>query len=224
MDNISPDGSFPGGMQSAEPLAVEPPGAKPLEGEAVEAVVESGRGRKSGLLIHAMAGLQAGIVGVVWMFGCFVVAAFWNGRSIWSVPNLFSTVFYGDFAWQDEFLRTTWAGSALIIVIYGLLGAAWGCLWKENRRALMSFYGALTGLAVYFLLFNFVWVRADPLIPLYGPLRQLQVAHILWGAALARSPGYSRRIAAAIMPAVPREASLDATQDAAESVSGELIR
>jgi hypothetical protein len=196
------------------------PQAKPPEGEAL---VESGGGHKSGLLTHAVAGLQAGVVGVIWMFGCFVVGAVWNGRNIWSVPNLFSTVFYGDFAWQDEFLRTTWAGCALIVVIYGLLGAAWGCLWKENRRALMSFYGALTGLAIYFFFFNFAWVHADPLLPLYGPLRQLQVAHILWGAALARSPGYSRRIAAAITPAVPREANPAAAQDAAESVSGELI-
>src|SRR5580704_1573241 len=66
--------------------------------------------RPAGFLICSLAGLQAGVAGVIWMFGVFVVAAFWSGRGVWSVPNLFSTVFYGDFAYQDIFLRSTWAG------------------------------------------------------------------------------------------------------------------
>lgn len=178
-----------------------------------------------------MAGLQAGIVGVVWMFGCFLIAAVWSGRGIWSVPNVFSTLFYGDDAFEGGFLRSTWAGIALIIVVYGLMGAAWGCVWKQRRKPLSSFYGALTGLAAYYFFFDFVWAHADPLIPLYAPVRQLQIAHILWGAALARSPGYAARIAAAIMP--PRvfygtggsqTASPASGQEAAEIVSGELIR
>jgi hypothetical protein len=178
-----------------------------------------------------VAGLHAGIVGVFWMFGCFFLAAIWKGGGIWSVPNLFSTTFYGDDAYQDEFSRATWAGIALILVVYGLIGAAWGCFWKERRKPLMSFYGALTGLVTYYFFFDFVWTHADPLIPLYAPVRQLQVAHILWGAALARSPGYSRQIVMAMMPPAitgSASASDDAgkpnNQDAAEIVSGELIR
>jgi len=149
-----------------------------------------------------VAGLHAGIVGVFWMFGDFFLAAFWNGRGIWSVPNLFSTVFYGDDSYQDEFLRTTWAGIALIVVVYGLLGAVWGVYWKERRRSLMSFYGALAGLLTYYFFFNFVWTHVDPSIPLYAPVTQLQVAHILWGIALARSPGYSRRLGSVLPSSV----------------------
>lgn len=177
------------------------------------------------MLIHALAGLQAGIVGAVWMFGCFVVAAFWGGGGIWSIPNLFSTVFYGENAWQNEFFRTTWAGIALPIVIYGLLGIAWGCVWKEHRTPLLSFYGALTGLATYYFFFNFAWAHVSPSIPLYAPVRQLQVAHILWGAALARSPAYSARIARALTPPAFSGGGPPASdQGAAEIVSGELIR
>jgi len=191
--------------------------------------------RRPGLLVYAMAGLQAGIVGVLWMFGCFVVAAFWSGGGIWSVPNLFSTVFYGDFAYQDYFLRSTWAGMALIVVIYGLLGAVWGCFWKSERKPLLAFFGALTGVAVYYLCFDFVWQYVDQLIPLYAPTRELQVAHILWGVALAKSPGYARRIALAesgTPPAGPPESASpppvlhsdnQPSGDDAESVSGELI-
>jgi hypothetical protein len=76
-------------------------------------------------------------------------------------------------------------------------------------------------LATYYFFFNFFWVHANPLIPLYAPVRQLQVAHILWGAALARSPGYSKRISATLTgPQISRGSN----QAAAEIVSGELIR
>ena len=235
MDNTSSDGLFPGEVDSPEPDSARPDFGQPSAPEspelksAKEPEAPSALRRKPGWLIHALAGLQAGVVGVIWMFGCFVAAALWGGSGIWSVPNLFSTVFYGDYAYQNEFLRTTWAGSALIVVVYGLIGVVWGCFWKDRRRPLLSVYGALTGLAVYYFFFNLVWIHADPLIPLYAPVRQLQVAHILWGAALAKSPVYSARIAAAGKPpTIGNDASNgggtpQAPQDEAAIVSGELI-
>jgi hypothetical protein len=229
VDNTSSDGSFPGEVDSAEPDSAQPDFGQPNtpESPAQQRVAESTNRHKSSSLIHALAGLQAGIVGVIWMYACFVAAALWGDGSIWSVSNLFSTLFYGDYAYQSEFLRTTWGGAALIVVLYGLIGAVWGCIWKDRRRPLLSVYGALTGLGVYYFFFNFVWTHADPLIPLYAPVRQLQVAHILWGAALAKSPVYSARIAAAVNPTgVTRDTGNggDAPQEEAAIVSGELIQ
>jgi len=237
VDNTShPDGPFPPGeTHPPEPVAAGPPGTQAFGSQAREGkpTVTPDYGRRPGLLIHALAGLEAGMVGVIWMFGCFLVAAFWNGQGIWSVPNLFATVFYGDNAYQAEFLHTTWAGMALIVVLYGVPGVLWGCLWKDKRAAWLGLYGALTGLAVYYFSFHYVWPQADPLIPVYAPVRQLQIAHILWGAALARSPGYSKRIALATAPPVVphgdgnqggQGGDRGGDQDAAEIVSGELIR
>ncbi len=141
---------------------------------------------KPGFLVFASAGLQAGIVGVIWMFVLFVVAAFLTGGGIWSMPNLFATAFYGEYAWQNGFFRDTWSGIALLVVLYGSIGALWGCFWKDHRKPLLSFYGAILGLAVYYLFFNFVWTHVNPAIPLYAPIRQMQVAHVLWGAALSK--------------------------------------
>jgi hypothetical protein len=189
----------------------------------------SSSGRQPGLPLYALAGLQAGVTGVFWMLGCFAVAAFWGGSSLWSIPNLFSTVFYGEDAWQGEFLKTSWSGLALIFVIYGLLGVIWGCWWKEDRKPLLTFFGALTGLVAYYLFFSLIWPAADRLIPLYAPVRELQVAHILWGAALAASPGYSRRIIAATTPVANSPAATSPALEPqnvgdAESASGESIR
>lgn len=197
------------------------------------AVSYSGPQRRPGMLACALAGLEAGMTGVIWMFACFFVAAYWDSSGLWSVPNLFATAFYGDYAYQGDFRRSTWAGVALIVVIYGLLGLLWGCFWKENRKPLLSFYGALTGLAVYFIFFHFIWTRVNPLLPLYAPVRQLEIAHILWGAALARSPGFARRIANAMLPPPVYSAPVypappmnppSGGQDEAESVSGEVIQ
>lgn len=193
-------------------------------------VLNPGPLRRPGLLMCALGGLEASIAGIVWMFGCFIVAAFWSGIGIWSVPNLFSTIFYGDYAFDDAFSKTTWSGLALMIVVYGLLGIAWGCLWKENRKPLLSFFGALTGLFVYYVSFHFLWPAINALIQLHAPERELQVAHILWGAALAKSPAYTRRIEAAIAPPHPGTAyTAQATatppdHDDSESVTGELIQ
>jgi hypothetical protein len=182
------------------------------------------RGKKR-LLIPALAGLEAGILGVIWMFVCFFIAAFWGGSGLWSIPNLFSTMFYGDYVYQDEFFHTTWAGLATIIVIYTVLGIVWGCVWGERRRPLLAFSGALTGLLIYFLFFNFIWVHLAPSIVLYAPTRQLQVAHILWGAVLAKSPAFAARISAATSTAVPPNFTAPGPDQApAEVVTGELIQ
>ncbi len=178
-------------MEILPPYNVETTWSEPaLPPPAVEAEPE----HKPGLLTCALAGLHAGIIGVFWMLVVFVVGAYWLGGSIWSVPNLFSTIFYGDFAWQDEFSHTTWAGIAFLVVAYGLIGALWGCWWKDDQKPLLRLFGAFTGLVIYYLCFDFIWPRVNPSIPLYSSVREMQIAHVLWGAALASSPGYARRM------------------------------
>ena len=164
---------------------------------------------------HALAGLQAGVLGAVAMFAWLTIASVWNHRSVWTVPNLFSTTFFGSGAYRNEFLRTSASGIALMLTIYGLAGLVWGLLWGflygEERKPFIVLSGVVTGLLVYFLFFDFVWKHANPVIILYAPDRQLEVGHMLWGFVLARFPKYSRRIA---------EANFESTADAASEVSG----
>lgn len=158
------------------------------------------------------------MVGVIWILVTFFAGAILTGGGVWSVPNLFATTLYGEYAYQNQFYKTTWAGIALIVVLHGSIGAAWGCIWQGRRRHLLTFMGAITGVAVYYVFFGFVWPRVNPLISIYAPLRQVQVAHILWGAALSKSPMYSNRIAAALAPRLAPVFDRDST------VSGEVIQ
>jgi hypothetical protein len=170
-------------------------------------------------LRHALAGLQAGVLGALVLFACVMIGSLWDDRSIWVVPNLFATTFFGGNAYRNQLLRTSWTGIALIIAMYGALGVLWGCIWRDRRIPWLGFYGAVTGLCIYFLFFDSLWRHVNPLITLYAPDRQLQLGHVLWGIVLARSPLYSRRIADAVLnkPPVVQEVA------AQEISSGEVI-
>ena len=176
----------------------------------------------SGLLRHALAGLQAGVLGALVIFACLMVGSFWHGRSVWVVPNLFATTFFGSDAYRNQLLRTSWVGIALIVGVYGVLGTLWGCVWRDQRKRWLGLYGAIAGLSVYFLFYGFLWRHVNPLVTLYAPDRQLEVGHVLWGLVLARSPLYSRRIADSVSdkPAPPEVHDVQAQ----EVSSGEVIR
>lgn len=178
-------------------------------------------------LRHALAGLQAGVLGALLLVAWLMIGALWNGRSIWVVPNLFASTFFGSGAYRNQFLRTSWTGVALLVVLYGLLGAVWGCIWRDERKRWLGLYGAVAGLCVYFFLYDFMWPHVNPLITLYAPDRQLELGHLLWGIALARSPLFARRIAdstsrSTANPNVPPAVH---DGDAGQEVrSGEVIR
>ena len=146
-------------------------------------------------LRHALAGLEAGVLGAVLMSGWLLLAGSWMRRSAWNVPNLLATTFYGPEAYANGFFRWTPAGLGFIVVLYGGLGVLWGLIWQERQPPFLRLLGAATGLAVYILLFDFVWPHANPLVALYAPTRPLQLAHVLWGIVLANSPRFARNIA-----------------------------
>ena len=155
-------------------------------------------------LRHALAGLQAGVLGALIMIGCLMLGAILDRRSIWVAPNLFSTVFFGSEVYRNQYLNTSLAGVALLIAVYGGLGALWGLLWQENQRPGLMAFGAICGLAVYFVFFRLILKHASPVITLYAPDRQLEIGHILWGMSLGKSPALARRIAGRTSrPAVP---------------------
>jgi hypothetical protein len=166
-------------------------------------------------LRHALAGLEAGVLGTLFMLGWIMLASTFNRRSVWLVPNLFASTIYGADAYRNEFLRSSLWGVALFIAIYGGLGILWGCVCRDEARPRLTLYGAIFGIFVYYILFDLVWRRVNGLIFLYAPTQQLIVGHILWGMILARSPKFARRIA---------DFSAQSSIHAEQIKSGEIIR
>jgi hypothetical protein len=179
-----------------------------------------------GGLRSALAGIQAGVLGALALLACVMVGSLWDHRSIWVVPNLFATTFFGDNAYRNQFLRTSWTGVALLLVVYGALGMIWGLVWRDKRKPWLSLYGAIAGIVVYFALYGYFWNHANPLVTLYAPDRQLEVGHVLWGIVLARSPKYARGIAESMRtPSTGAPIALLAGEPEVQEVrSGEVIR
>jgi hypothetical protein len=153
-------------------------------------------------LRQTLAGLQAGVVGALFMIVWSMAGSLWSRRSIWTIPNLYASNFYGSRAYTNQFVRSSWSGLALMLAICGLGGILWGLLgsvlWKDERKPLLALFGAMAGLLVYYVLFSAIWRHANPLMFLYSPEPETQIGYVIWGLALARSPVYSRRMGSAI--------------------------
>ncbi|MDE3198690.1 MAG: hypothetical protein KGN84_20250 [Acidobacteriota bacterium] len=163
---------------------------------------------------HWLGGLEAGVLGGIYMILWLMLGSSMLGRSVWNIPNLFATTFYGSRVYREEYLPASWSGIAVILAICGLVGILWGLVWREDRPAFLPLFGALVGLAVYFLIFDVVLQRVNPLVSVYAPLRLIQIGCVIWGMTLAKSPVFSRRIGEA----------LGADYPAVEIGSGEVIR
>src|SRR5581483_12192741 len=87
---------------------------------------------------YALAGLHAGVVGTIVMVVCLMAESTLHRRSIWQVPNLFATTFFGPEAYREGFHSSSASGIALMLAIYGVGGLLWGLaagyLWKDERK------------------------------------------------------------------------------------------
>ncbi len=146
-----------------------------------------------------LAGLQAGVLGVLVMVAWLALASVATGRSAWLPANLFAMLFHGPKAYRNFYHRDAWSGLAFLIVAYGLAGAAWGQLLavfvRTERSGFLRLYGVLAGLIVYTVVFGMLVKARAPLIGIYAPDLPMRVGHILWGLALAKTPQYAYQMA-----------------------------
>ncbi|MBM3775885.1 MAG: hypothetical protein FJW37_12095 [Acidobacteria bacterium] len=146
---------------------------------------------------HFLAGLQAGMLGALMLLAWLALASLLDSRSIWTVPNLFATTFYGPGALGSDFGFRTFSGVALHLILYALAGAAFGLLIRDygtHRRVLLL--GVLSGLALYFLCFGLLWQALNPAVALYAPERSMLLGHLLYGARLGSFQSYRRSLCA----------------------------
>src|SRR3989442_6821425 len=73
-------------------------------------------------LYLAMAGLEAGVLGGLFMMAWLAGLSMLQGRSVWSVPNLMASTFYGDAALRRGFRWATLSGVALHLIVCAMAG------------------------------------------------------------------------------------------------------
>lgn len=162
------------------------------------ALTKGGLSRRK--LVHALAGLEVGMVGAVAVLGWFVLRAALHGQAWFAIPNLLGSTFYGDLAFRAGAGKVTLAGIALHFLISGTLGCVFGLIIGPVRNApLVSLSAIGVALGWYLLFFNPFWRAVNPLVMVYSPDVSMLIAHGIYGGFLAGYPAavYSLERAAA---------------------------
>jgi hypothetical protein len=153
----------------------------------------------------ALAGIQAGTVGALILLGYLALDSAWHRRSIWTVPNLLASTFYGESAFRPGFGASTSAGVALLLLLYGVLGLLFALVVRDHgTRTRVVLAGLIYGTGWFFLSFDILWKHVNPMVQIYSPDRAMLVGHVIYGGVLGRGfPAYLKSIRGEEAPAPP---------------------
>jgi hypothetical protein len=135
--------------------------------------------------LRFLSGIEAGIIGGIAMMAFLIAGSLARGDPWWLTPSLLGSTFYGTRAFRAGPNQATLAGSALHLVITGVVGAVFGLLCRGvDRRRRMLVLGTLAGLVWYVLGNAVFWQQVNPLVPLYTPHAPALLSHAVFGACL----------------------------------------
>ncbi len=165
------------------------------------------RRRSKENLATCLAGLEAGMVGILWMLAWLGLSATWQQRSFWTAENLMATAFDRTSSLAPVFNWATCGGLALYIVVYSLLGAGFASAARDrvprNRVMILS---VLFALGWYYFSFRWAFKLVLPLVALLHVEHATIIGHLLFGTMLGRYPIYVQRLMQAGPPEIPAAA------------------
>jgi hypothetical protein len=147
--------------------------------------------RSADALSACLAGLQAGMLGALFMLAWLGIDSSWGRRGFWNDENLFSSFFFGDDAIRSGFGVKTLPGLALFLIVYSALGCIFALALRNRFRPLRRLLAALIfALGWFYLSFHVLWKSAMPLVYLLYADRPMIIGHLIYGACLARFARY----------------------------------
>src|SRR5712691_5304549 len=118
----------------------------------------------SAKVLQAVAGVESGILGGALMLVWLGLLSFLQGRSVWSIPNLLASTFYGEAALRRGFRWTTLSGVALHVIMTAAVGLLFGLAVSGiASRGRVMLLGLAAGMAFYFLSQEFFWKHVNPM-------------------------------------------------------------
>src|SRR3982751_1276461 len=169
----------------------------------------------------ALAGLQAGMIGICWMLAWMGLSAMGQRRSFWTAENLIATVFHGDSAIRRGFGATTWSGIALYVLCYCLLGVVFALIIRSRFTSFGTvLLCVLCSVGWYALMFRALGQTLMPLVWLLHAENSTAFGHVIFGILVARFPAYLPATAQPVTP--PADAAVP-TADPADSHPAETI-
>src|ERR1700674_3163072 len=119
-------------------------------------------------VLQAVAGVESGILGGALMLVWLGLLSFLQGRSIWSIPNLLASTFYGEAALRRGFRWTTLSGIALHLIMAAMAGLVFGlAVGGIASRSRVMLLGLAAGMTWYFLGLDVFWKHVNPIVPPY---------------------------------------------------------
>ena len=140
-----------------------------------------------------LAGLQAGLLAVLWMLAWLGMSSMLEHRGFWTPVNLWASAFHGNAAMRG-FGFATLSGLALYILIYSPLGALFALAARDRLpRPRLVLAAMVFSLAWYYLTFHVLWKTLLPLAAVLHSRSATILGHVLYGALIARFPDYLPR-------------------------------
>jgi hypothetical protein len=147
--------------------------------------------RSADALSAFLAGLQAGLLGVLWMLLWLGISAKWQQGSFWIAENLMASGFFGAGSIHSGFAAQTLSGLALYVVLYSLLGGLLALVLRDRLPRLRTLLASIAfAIAWYYLSFHLIWKSIMPLVALLHVERYTVLGHLVYGTILGRYPLY----------------------------------
>ncbi len=125
------------------------------------------------------------------MMAWLAILSLFQGRSIWSMPNLLASTFYGEAALRRGFRWTSLSGVALQLIVSAAAGLLFGfAVSGIADRWRVMLLGLAAGVAWYFLSLGVFWRYVNPMVPLYARGGGMFLAHVGMGIFLGSFPRY----------------------------------
>jgi len=164
---------------------------------------------RAGALSSFLAGLQAGMLGILAMLAWLGISSAWQQDSFWTSENLMASLFYGSRALRAGLSGHTVSGLAVYLLLYSLLGGLLAVVLRDRVvRLRVLLLSVLFALVWYYLSYRLLWKTVAPLIALLHVERTTVLGHLVYGTLLARYPLYLPRVGAAPPPPPPPETQL----------------
>jgi hypothetical protein len=142
-------------------------------------------------VLQAMAGVEAGVLGGTFMLVWMGLVSSLQGRSVWSVPNLLASTFYGEAALRRGFRWTTLSGLALHLIMAAVAGLVFGlAVGAVANRGRVMVLGLAAGMVWYFLGPDVFWKHVNPIVTPYFSGGGMLLAHLGLGYFLGSFPRY----------------------------------
>jgi len=135
-----------------------------------------------------MGGIGAGVLAGALMLSVLMLNSISHRHVWWMMPNVLGSTFYGARALRSGAGAVTMSGVALHLLISGLIGGLFaGVSLRILKTRRLYLFALFVTMLWYFLAYQYIWARVNPLIPLYATEPATGFSHVIFALTMGKS-------------------------------------